>query len=135
MKSAAVKEFEMNNPAARDTTFDNVKPERLWILIDNCEKDGQLRVSFELNGIKKEIFAIKPSYAEKSEGIISQSTNLSWIIGSALEAERARSQKLREAIETARVMFHKDDKDAAIKNLQEIFKELEAYSKSNGSKG
>ncbi len=68
-----------NQPAARDTTFDNVIPKSLWITISNCESDGKLRVFFELNGIKREIFAILPSHADRQEGIVLQSTNLSWM--------------------------------------------------------
>ncbi len=83
--------------AARDTTFDGVVPKHLWIKISNCDKDGKLRVYFELNGIEKEIFSIVPRYAEKEEGIILQSTNLSWILKdhSKLEATVKYLRELR----------------------------------------
>ncbi len=82
--------------AARDTTLDGLVPEHLWVKISNCDADKKLRFSLELNGISREIFAITPSHADREEGIVLQSTNLTWILTSlrdqlaSLKAENER---------------------------------------------
>lgn len=62
-------------PAARDTTFDGVKPERVWVRIGNCEMPGRFRVVLEINGIDKVIY----DSIDECDGNISHHTNLSWL--------------------------------------------------------
>ena len=70
----------MSEVAARDTTFDDIIPERLWIGVTNCNGDGKLQIIVEINGIQKTIWSMKPSYAEVTEGLISEFHNLSWVL-------------------------------------------------------
>lgn len=69
--------------AARDTTFDGVVPERLWIGVRNTGEEHKLEVVAEINGIEKVLWSMKPSYAERANGIVSYYTNLSWVLSRA----------------------------------------------------
>lgn len=72
--------------AARDTTFDNVKAESVWIGVTNMKKDGKLHVVLEVDGIQKSIWSMKPSYAEPSEGMVNDFTQVTWVVKKALKA-------------------------------------------------
>lgn len=69
----------MSEQIARDPFYD-MKPEKFWIGITNATGDGKLHVIAEINGVRKEIWAMKPSYAEPDEGVISDWTNFTWAI-------------------------------------------------------
>lgn len=70
----------MNQPAARDTTFDGIKPERVWIRFGNYDRDGYLTVTLEINGIDKVIREFYIPGLASDEGVLSESHNLSWIV-------------------------------------------------------
>jgi len=63
---------------ARDTTFDKVIPQRLWIGVTNLKSD-KLQVIAEINGIDKVIWEANPLHCSKEEGLISTYTNLTWL--------------------------------------------------------
>lgn len=63
--------------AARDTTFDNIKPESLWISVRTDDKREYINVILELNGIEK---VIEKIYVGEYDGILSSSTQLTWIL-------------------------------------------------------
>lgn len=56
----------------------NIKPERVWIRVSNCEKQGRFIVVLEINGgplnggYEKEIY----NSVDECDGNISQSTNI-----------------------------------------------------------
>lgn len=67
----------MSEIAVRDTTFDNVKLESVWIS-HRTTPDGKYIVCFlVLNGIEKEISRF---YVHDYDGLICESTNLTWIL-------------------------------------------------------
>lgn len=73
----------MSEIAVRDTTFDDITPKHLWITISNCNSTREIVVCFELNGLTKELFRMKPSYID--DGNICESHNLSWVFKKAKE--------------------------------------------------
>lgn len=76
--------------AARDTTFDNVIPERLWVLTRTSPDRKYIKIYIEINGIEKEVDSI---YVGSYDGIISNAHNLTWIL------ENAHMQKRIEELE------------------------------------
>jgi hypothetical protein len=60
---------------ARDTTFDGVKPERIWIGVTNCNTPGRFQVVLEVNGIEKTIY----DSINECDGNISHYSNVSWL--------------------------------------------------------
>jgi hypothetical protein len=68
------------NIAAEDTTFKNVKAERVWLSFSNLEKENYLTVTLEINGIKKVINEFYIPGLSRNEGLTSYSHNLTWIL-------------------------------------------------------
>lgn len=60
--------------------FYDLKPERMWIGVTNCIGDGKLHVIAEINGVRKSLWSMKPSYAECDEGVFSDWTNFTWAL-------------------------------------------------------
>jgi hypothetical protein len=58
--------------------FQDVKPERVWLTLSNVCDKGKFRVVLEVNGVEKELFH---SYPNRADGIISESHNLTWLLG------------------------------------------------------
>lgn len=77
--------------AARDTTFDGIVPERLWISSRILDKK-YLQIYIEINGIEKEIERI---YVGNYDGIHSSSTQLTWIIQKATEEIKRERNELK----------------------------------------
>lgn len=69
----------MDQIASRDTTFDNIKPETMWISFSNVKKKGYLTVDLSINGIEKELTSFYINGLSPSEGMTLESCNLSWV--------------------------------------------------------
>ena len=99
---ATASDTDDNQVAARDTTFDGVKIERFWIGVTNLKDKEKLQVIAEINGIDKVVWEMKPSYAERTEGLVSDYSNFKWLLEAYAEQkvleERARSARLLEAL-------------------------------------
>lgn len=63
--------------AARDTTFDNIIPERIWINHRSSSCRKYIVWYLEINGIEKEMSRF---YVGSYDGILSESHQLSWIL-------------------------------------------------------
>jgi len=100
---ATASDTDDNQVAARDTTFDGVKIERFWIGVTNLKDKEKLQVIAEINGIDKVVWEMKPSYAERTEGLVSDYSNFKWLLEAYAEQkvleERAKSARLLEALE------------------------------------
>lgn len=73
-------------PAARDTTFDGIKPEKMWLwLCFRNKKPNHLDVILELNGIQKVIRRFYIPGLDPNDGCLSESHNLTWILRGELE--------------------------------------------------
>lgn len=98
---ATASDTDDNQVAARDTTFDGVKIERFWIGVTNLKDKEKLQVIAEINGIDKVVWEMKPSYAERTEGLVSDYSNFKWLLEAYAEQkvleERAKSARLLEA--------------------------------------
>lgn len=75
--------------AERDTTFDNVVPERLWISTRTTPDGKHIRVIVEINGIEKELERI---YVGGYDGVLSSSTQLTWVLNQANDALKTKLQ-------------------------------------------
>lgn len=99
---ATASDTDDNQVAARDTTFDGVKIERFWIGVTNLKDKEKLQVIAEINGIDKVVWEMKPSYAERTEGLVSDYSNFKWLLEAYAEQkvleERAKSARLLEAL-------------------------------------
>ena len=67
-------------PAARDTTFDNIKPEQLWLDFSNTRREGYLSVILSINGIEMVIEEFYIPGLSLNEGITLCGRNLTWIL-------------------------------------------------------
>lgn len=66
--------------AARDTTFDGIVPERVWLSFHNTKRKGYLTVTLEVNGIEKVINELYIPGLDLDEGICCESQNLTWLV-------------------------------------------------------
>lgn len=98
--------------AARDTTFDNVIPERLWVLTRTSPDRKYIKIYIEVNGIEKEVDSI---YVGSYDGIISNAHNLTWILSAA------HMQKRIDELEgeLKRLRFDKDNLSDSFFKLQQ----------------
>jgi hypothetical protein len=119
--------------AARDTTFDGVIPERLWISTRTTQDRKYILVIAEINGIEKEIDRI---YVGNYDGILSSSTQLTWVILQATDALSARlavAQAKLEAAEKHKLYYMKESEEWSAANtearakLAEVEKERDEY--------
>jgi hypothetical protein len=70
----------MNQPAARDTTFDGITPERVWLTFNNIDRKGYLTVKIEVNGISKIVREFYIAGLHPNEGVECSSHNLTWLL-------------------------------------------------------
>lgn len=66
--------------AARDTTFDGIKPEQVWITFNNIDRKDYLTCKIEINGIGKVMHEFYIPGLNPEEGVHVSSHNLSWIL-------------------------------------------------------
>lgn len=112
---------------ARDTTFDNVIPERVWLCYDNGKHRGPYFKWFiEINGIRKEIESFYIPGIDQREGHHCGSHNLTWILAplrSALEEERLVWQ--------AHYGLQNEKINVAIKERDDLLKKYRAIELAN----
>lgn len=76
-----------NQPAARDTSFDNIIPKKIWLTYNNQGTLDRFKISLEINGIEKVIEDFYIPGLDQSEGHVCGSHNLSWLVGAILKTE------------------------------------------------
>jgi hypothetical protein len=82
---------------ARDTTFDGVMPERVWLNYNNGKHNGPyFRFKLEINGIEKELNAFYIPGIDQNEGLLCGSHNLTWILEPLKTAYTALEQECAE---------------------------------------
>lgn len=134
---ATASDTDDNQVAARDTTFDGVKIERFWIGVTNLKDKEKLQVIAEINGIDKVVWEMKPSYAERTEGLVSDYSNFKWLLEAYAEQkvleERAKSARLLEVIKQVKVHLRAPVHFDALVQMSQICGDaIEEYNQSEG---
>lgn len=101
-------------PAARDTTFDNVKPEKFWAGVTNMKGDKELKFIVEIDGIEKVIWSGNPAHATCDNGMINDYTNLTWLLIQHRQWVLANDPAVLSLLEYVRVNVFAGDQTAAM---------------------
>jgi len=72
-------QVSLDQPATQDPILNEV-PKSVWVTCRNTNDGGKFQVVLEVNGKERILFESHPKYMFLDEGIILQSSNLTWLV-------------------------------------------------------